>query len=149
MNGKTFEKDIYNQLKILENKKIGFFIKSPTPIKTINKKIIFYEKALCDFIGILNNKFFIIEAKEISEKRFDFRRLKEHQIKQLKLIEKYGGISIIIFNIKIKNKIVLVRINKFLNEKKKSNKKSINIDLLEKIGDSIFLNELNDYLLVL
>ncbi len=152
MSGKNLENIILDQLKKISEREQGFFIKSPTPIKNINingkYKMIYSEKALCDFVGILNKKFILIEAKEVSGNRFDFRRLKDHQIKQLSSIQKYGGISIIVFHIKMIDKIVIVKIVDYLLYLNSTNKKSINIDTLLKIGKSIDINHLEKTLLM-
>jgi len=54
--GKKFENKILNELNQLSKKGLCFFIKSPTPIRTIptseGYKMVYSEKALCDFLGI-------------------------------------------------------------------------------------------------
>ena len=148
MHGKEFENIIFNNLNKISQKKLGFFIKSPTPMKSIKigstYKVIYHQKALCDFVGIINGQFILIEAKEISNTRFEFRRLKYHQIEQLLSIKKHGGTSIIIFYIKLKNMILLVDIDAYLEHFNNSKKKSINIDALTKLGKLIDLNLFND-----
>ena len=44
-------------------------------------KFLYSSKALCDFVGIHNKKFILIECKEVSGDKFDSKRLKENQIK--------------------------------------------------------------------
>lgn len=107
---------IINQININDQ---GYFIKSPTPIKLIyknNKQIpIFFEKALCDFLGIYQGKFILIELKTISNNYFVKERLTNSQINQLQKVAFFQGISIVGFWIKNEDIIVLLPINKLLN----------------------------------
>lgn len=150
MNKKIkFEIKISNELNKLLKKEICFFIKSPTPIRMIptkaGYKMTYTEKALCDFIGIFSNKFIIIEAKEVSGIRFDFKRLKEHQVYQLSSIQRHGGFAFLWFEIKSLNKVVSVKIQDYLIYINQTNKKSININALLEIGQEINLEKLYDY----
>ncbi|BDV02296.1 MAG: hypothetical protein HPAVJP_1850 [Candidatus Hepatoplasma vulgare] len=121
-NGKRIENIIEKELNKIKN---GYFIKSPTPIRiTKDKKIIYAKKALCDFIGIYNQKFILIEIKTIT-KNFEFRRLKKHQLEQLEIIDKLGGISLIIFYLINEEKICYTNINDFREIIKNSKMKSI------------------------
>lgn len=121
-NGKKIENLIEKELFKIKD---GYFIKSPTPIRiTNNKKIIYARKALCDFIGIYNKKFILIELKTVTT-RFEFRRLKKHQIEQLEIIDKLGGISIIIFYFISEKEIYFLKINDFKKIVKESKNKSI------------------------
>lgn len=141
-----FELLIERQLKEINKNEKGFFIKSPTPIKKVitkkQEKIVYYQKALCDFVGIINKKFILLELKDISGNSFELRRLKQHQISQLQKIKKLGGESFILFRIKKEeNLIVIVKIFDYLNFIEFNNKKSINIQMIKKIGQKTNLNE--------
>ncbi len=148
-NGKDFENKISKGLQKITKKELGFFIKSPTPMQmvpTTEGYIMTYaNKALCDFIGIYQGKFILIEAKEISGTRFEFRRLKDHQLQQLSAIKKYGGYAWIYFNLIKLKKIVAVPIDSYLVSLTQTSKKSINIDTLNEIGYEINLAELIDF----
>ena len=151
--GQLFENLINKELSKLSKKEFCYFIKSPTPIRMIatkeGYKMAYAEKALCDFIGIFQGKFILIEAKEISGIRFDFKRLKDHQIKQLSSIQKHGGYSIILFNVKQLNKIISVSIDKYLIYLNQTEKKSININALFELGREINSNSLDILLMEL
>lgn len=141
-----FELLIEQQLREINRKKIGFFIKSPTPIKKITikkkEKYIYYQKALCDFIGILNKKFVLLELKDISKNNFELRRLKEHQRNQLIKIRKLGGESFLLFRLKKENDlIIIIRIFDYLNLIELNDKKSISIQKIKQIGYKTNLNE--------
>lgn len=148
--GIEFENAFNKELKKIEKENKGFFIKSPTPMQKVlidgKFKTIYSQKALCDFFGIVNKKFILIELKTISTKSFELRRLKNHQIKQLESIHKFGGISLIFFKIKNRENIILVEIQKYLDFIKKINKKSLKIEEIEKIGKKLKLNEIKNYL---
>ena len=94
------------------------FYKSPIPTVMRKQKNIFFlvytEKALCDFYGIYNKRFILIEAKNISGKYWDKSRLKEHQINQLKMIDSLGGKSFIFFNIEDDDYFFIFEINNYL-----------------------------------
>ncbi len=144
-----FEVKISTQLNKLIKKGVSFFIKSPTPIRMIptkeGYKMTYSEKALCDFIGIYNKKFVIIEAKEVSGKRFDFKRLKDHQIKQLSSIKRFGGYAFIFFELKEIKKVISVKIDDYLIYINQTTKKSININALLEIGETIELESIETY----
>ncbi len=148
-NGKNFENKISKGLQKITNKELGFFIKSPTPMQMIPTEegytMTYANKALCDFIGIYQGKFILIEAKEISGTRFEFRRLKDHQIQQLSAIKKYGGYAWIFFNLIKLKKVVAVPIDNYLISLNQSTKKSINIDTLNEIGYEIELANLIEF----
>jgi len=151
--GRILENLISNKLlKINKNEK-GFFIKSPTPMKmiNINGKVvpIYANKALCDFVGIYNKKFILIESKNISGVRFEFKRLKDHQEKQLASIMRHGGISLIIFYLTLTHEIIILKIDKYLVFKSQTQKKSINIDALKEIGMCVSADEIEKYLNIL
>ncbi|BDV03369.1 MAG: hypothetical protein HPPSJP_0900 [Candidatus Hepatoplasma scabrum] len=149
-----FELSIEKELREINKKEIGFFIKSPTPIKKVIKKkeekYIYYQKALCDFIGIFNKKFILLELKDISGNSFEIRRLKEHQINQLIKINKLGGKSFILFRLKKENNlIIIVKIFDYLNFTEFNNKKSISIQKIKKIGYKTNINEFASFFIQL
>lgn len=148
--GRNLENEISKKLLSINNKGLGFFIKSPTPMKMIKSgdKIIpvYANKALCDFIGIYNSLFILIEAKNISGKRFEFERLKLHQEKQLSSIQRHGGKSIIMFGITNENIIIILGIEEYLVFKTQSDKKSIGVDVLKTIGKTIKIDEVLEYI---
>ncbi len=136
--GKKFENSILNDLNKLSKQGKGYFIKSPTPINRIKTengyKMVYSSKALCDFIGIWNEKFVLIEAKEVSGTRFDMKRLKDHQVKQLSSIKRHGGFGFIAFNIKQEKEIYITPIENYLVHKNQTTKKSINLESLKEIS---------------
>ncbi len=148
--GRNLENEISKKLLKINRVGRGFFIKSPTPMKMIhsNGKTIpvYSNKALCDFIGIYNSKFILIEAKNISTTRFEFSRLKEHQEKQLASIKRHGGVALIMFGVTIENIIVILEINDYLVFKSQTDKKSINLDILKEIGKIIDLSEIEEFI---
>lgn len=149
--GREFENEISKFLLKINKTEHGFFIKSPTPMKMIRnsqEKIvpIYSNKALCDFVGIYNNKFVLIEVKYINGKRFEFNRLKEHQEKQLSAIKRFGGVSLIIFGLSTEEKIIVLEIENYLIFKFQSNKKSINIKQLLEYGNILNLNEIENFI---
>ena len=148
--GRKLENNISKKLLKINKSERGFFIKSPTPIKMINQggKIIpiYSNKALCDFIGIYNSKFVLIEVKNVSGVRFEFKRLREHQEKQLSSIKRHGGISIIFIYISTMNKLISLEIDEYLVYKSQTEKKSINIDTLEKIGRVVDVDDIEEHI---
>ncbi len=148
--GRDFENKISKKLLKITKSERGFFIKSPTPMKMVpvNGKIIpiYANKALCDFIGIYNAKFVLIETKNLSTKRFEFKRLKDHQEKQLASIKRHGGISIILINISETNEIISLEIDDYLVFKSQTDKKSINTETLRDIGKIIDIDKMEDYI---
>lgn len=148
--GRKLENKISKVLLKVNKKERGFFIKSPTPMKLIktNEKIIpiYSNKALCDFIGIYNTMFILIEVKNISGVRFEFKRLGEHQEKQLSSIKRHGGISFIIFGINNASELIIINIDDYLVYKTQTEKKSINIDTLKNIGKIISIDQLEEYI---
>lgn len=148
--GRNLENEISKKLLSINKKGLGFFIKSPTPMKMVRTgdKIIpvYANKALCDFIGIYNSKFILIEAKNITSKRFEFDRLKDHQEIQLSAIQRHGGKSIIMFGITVENIIVVLGIDEYLVYKTQTERKSINVDVLKTIGKTITLDEVQEYI---
>lgn len=145
-NGQEFERILFKNLKKIES---SFFIKSPTPVTFVNKnnqkKAIFTNKALCDFVGIFKTKFILIEAKTVST-RFELRRLKKHQINQLRKIEEYGGISLIIFKINDKKDINIIKINNYLKLIENRKKKSLSTKEIELNTNTIKINEIENYI---
>ncbi|NQX83549.1 MAG: Holliday junction resolvase RecU [Mycoplasmataceae bacterium] len=148
--GRNFENEISKKLLKINKSGRGFFIKSPTPMKMIKSKgkiiPIYSNKALCDFVGIYNKKFVLIEAKNITGERFIFERLKPHQEKQLSSIKRHGGISLIMFGLPNEKIIIVLKIDDYLVFKSQSEKKSINIISLKEIGKIISLEEVEEYL---
>lgn len=143
MNHIKLEHIILNSLKNLEKNKLCYFIKSPTPHRLIKDKnnnynFVYFDKSLCDFIGIYNEKFVLIEAKETSLDRFYIKRLKNHQLEQLIRINELGGMSYIIFYFWKHNKILSVKINDYLNLI--LDKKSIKISQVEPFSKKLKLN---------
>ncbi|NOQ50048.1 MAG: hypothetical protein GQ557_00080 [Mycoplasmataceae bacterium] len=147
--GRSFENKLSLALASLTKKELGFFIKSPTPIRLIiennQQKVIHAQKALCDFIGIFNTKFILLEAKEITNKRFELKRLKAHQMKQLSKIKQFGGQGIIIFNCVSMKKVIAVSIDDYLVYCNQTIKKSLNVETLIEIGTEIDLKCLENY----
>ena len=147
--GRNLENKISKKLLSINKKGLGFFIKSPTPMKMVRSgdKIIpiYANKALCDFIGIYNSVFVLIEAKNITGKRFEFDRLKEHQEKQLSAIQRHGGKSIIMFGLTEDNVIAVLGIDEYLVYKSQTERKSINVDVLKEIAKIITINEVQEY----
>jgi len=148
--GRKLENNISKKLLKINKSERGFFIKSPTPMKMIsqNGKIvpIYSNKALCDFIGIYNSKFVLIEVKNVSGARFEFKRLKEHQEKQLSSIKRHGGISIIFIYISESNDLISLGIEEYLVYKSQTEKKSININALKNIGKLIEIEDIEEYI---
>ncbi len=118
MNGNEWERKLNTLLNQLDPKKF-FFIKFPTPttLRKINNKfcLVYSDKALCDFIGIYQGHFILIETKTINGKYWETRRLKFHQLEQLKLIASLGGISLILFYVEHIKKIIIFSINEYLD----------------------------------
>jgi recombination protein U len=133
-NGKEFENRIITELDKLQEYGVGYFIKSPTPFRSVpsgnSYKLIYSAKALCDFVGIYKGTFILMEAKSVSGASFAINRLKEHQYDQLVNIKNLGGLSYIIFNIQRYNKVVALEIGKYNEILTNLNKKSIHIDTL-------------------
>ncbi len=148
--GRNLENEISKKLLKINKAGRGFFIKSPTPMKMVHaggKTIpVYANKALCDFIGIYNSKFILIEAKNISTSRFEFSRLKEHQEKQLASIKRHGGVSMIMFGITKENIIVILEIDDYLVFKSQTERKSINVDILKEIGRVIEIDEVEEFI---
>lgn len=148
--GRIFENKLSRKLQSINRKGTGFFIKSPTPIKLIrnNDQVTptFANKALCDFIGIYNNKFIIIEAKNISNERFNLSRLKKHQVNQLSAIKKFGGVSIIVFNDEENDEIIILDIDEYLDYVLNTELKSINLKKLREIGIVGIIKDLEFYI---
>ncbi len=148
--GRNLENEISKKLLSINKKGLGFFIKSPTPMKMVRSgdKIIpiYANKALCDFIGIYNTKFVLIEAKNITGKRFEFDRLKEHQEKQLSSIQRHGGKSVIMFGLTEDNVIAVLGIDEYLVYKAQSDRKSINVETLKEISRLITIDEVQLYI---
>ncbi len=117
MNGNEWERQLNKLLKQLDPKKF-FFIKFPTPTrlkkKNNNFDLVYSDKALCDFIGINNGQFILIETKTINGKYWETRRLKKHQIEQLSLISNLNGISLIFFYVEHIEKIVIYSIEEYI-----------------------------------
>ena len=148
--GRNLENEISKKLIKINKSGRGFFIKSPTPMKSIksgDKFITVYaNKALCDFVGIYNSKFILIEAKNIHTKRFEFDRLKDHQEKQLSSIKRHGGVSLIMFGLSNENIIVILEIEEYLVFKSQTDRKSINVETLKEIGRSISIEEIEEFI---
>ncbi len=135
-SGKKFEKQIEELLNTLgKTSSKSLFFKSPIP--TIMHKgrngfqLVFSEKALCDFYGIYREKFVLIEAKHISGKYWNTKRLKNHQIQQLIKIKKLGGISQIWFSLSLKqNYLFVFNINEYLDLLSSEEKVNLNINFI-------------------
>ncbi len=147
--GRNLENEISKRLLKINKSGRGFFIKSPTPMKLVHvegKSIpVYANKALCDFIGIYNSKFILIEAKNVNTTRFEFSRLKEHQEKQLASIKRHGGVSLIMFGVAKENAIVILEIDEYLVFKYQCDRKSINIDTLMEIGRAIDVDQVEEF----
>lgn len=148
--GRIFENNISKKLLKINKSERGFFIKSPTPMKMvpINGKIvpIYANKALCDFIGIYNSRFVLIETKNVSGIRFEFKRLRDHQEKQLSSIKRHGGVSVILINLSNTNEIIAIEIEDYLVYKTQTDKKSINVEVLKQVGRIISFDEIESYI---
>lgn len=149
-NGKEFEKLLLDNLNILNENEIGYFIQSPTPFRSVpfgeSYKLIYSAKALCDFVGIFQGTFFLLEAKVVSGSSFPFDRLKEHQVYQLKRIRDLGGHSFIIFHIKRTNEIFALSIKYYVDFFSNTEKKSIHIKEIKEKGILIGNSEYVDFI---
>ena len=145
--GKEFENKLILELQKIEKKEMGFFIRSPTPMRMIKVnniyKVIYAEKALCDFVGIFMNYMILMELKDISGTRFNIDRLKNHQIKQLSSIKRYGGLSYILFRINSIKEIYIIDINTYLVYINQTNKKSINNKIIMEIGIKLDIKKID------
>ncbi len=134
--GKRFENQIEELLNELDSiSKKSLFFKSPIPtIMHKNKngyQLVFSEKALCDFYGIYQKHFVLIEAKHISGKYWNTKRLKEHQIEQLIMIKRLGGLSQIWFSLSLKrNSLFIFDIDSYLKLINAENKINLNINFI-------------------
>lgn len=148
--GRNLENEISKKLLKINKQGRGFFIKSPTPMKMVRNgdKIIpiYANKALCDFIGIYNSKFILIEAKNVTGTRFVIDRLKEHQEKQLASIKRHGGASFIMFGLSEEGIVVVLEIDEYLVYKSQTERKSINVETLKEIGRIIDISEVEEYI---
>lgn len=133
--GKNFEKQVEFSLTKMTTKGFGYFVKSPTPIKIIKinyrygypqiTNAVFEKTALCDFYGIVNKQFILIETKEVQGDYFNKNNLKSHQIHQLQQINFHGGISLILLYFKKSNTIIGLEINEFLKFNQTFNVKNL------------------------
>lgn len=148
--GRNLENEISKKLLKINKSGRGFFIKSPTPMKMVQQGDIsvpvYSNKALCDFIGIYNAKFVLIEAKNISTSRFEISRLREHQVKQLSSIRRHGGISIIMFGITKENVVVSLGIDDYLVYVSQTERKSITVETLKEIGRVMTIDEVEEHI---
>ncbi len=134
--GKNFENQIEELLNELDSiSKKSLFFKSPIPtIMHKNKngyQLVFSEKALCDFYGIYQKHFVLIEAKHISGKYWNTKRLKDHQIQQLIEIKQLGGLSQIWFSLSLKrNSLFIFDIDSYLKLINQENKINLNINFI-------------------
>ncbi len=147
--GRNLENEISKKLLKINKVGRGFFIKSPTPMKMVHTDKgtipVYANKALCDFVGIYNGKFVLIEAKNVTTSRFEFSRLKDHQEKQLASIKRHGGVSLIMFGLTQENAIVILEIDEYLVFKSQTDRKSINVDVLKEIGRYIEIDQVEEF----
>lgn len=144
--GKKLENIINKTLRVLNDDKLGYFMKSPIPNKALPNgnggyKFIYSAKALCDFIGIYRERFILIEAKQVKDKRFAKKRIKQHQIDQLINIYDNGGMSFIIFYIDCLDKYIAMDIQCYLKIDEIENKKSIPVNALVNHGFELQIND--------
>lgn len=149
--GKVFENEIFEELKKIDKDNKGFFIKSATPVQIIRNKNNNYiythsGKAICDIMGIYKSKFVLMELKEVSGERFSLLRLKDHQIFQLSKIKHYGGLSLIVFNLKKEECILVVKIEDYLVYKTQIKSATIKIRNILDIGVKIKSNKIIEVL---
>ena len=159
--GMGLEEDLEITNQHYLNKNIAIIYKKPTPI-TIKKvtypnqkytKIIdgyFQQKSTTDYNGIYNGRYIDFEAKETKNKTFNMKLLKSHQLNHLQNVVNHGGIAFLIIRFTTLNKTFLIDIEKLSNYLTLNDKKSLNLEFLEKNGHEIKVNYLPrlDYLKV-
>ncbi|WP_368487172.1 Holliday junction resolvase RecU [Spiroplasma sp. DGKH1] len=59
-------------------------------------KAYFKEKSTCDYYGLYQGTYLEFETKETNQTKFNLNSLKQHQFKQLELVNLHKGISFII-----------------------------------------------------
>lgn len=103
------------------------------------------DESLFDF-WIFNGRFFGIEAKQTAEKSLPHKNIKDHQIKNLELVDNVGGIGIFLINFHSTkrtsrgNKINLtyaLNIKDYLNYKNNNDRSSIPLEYIIEKGLSI------------
>lgn len=139
-----FEREFYNSLKYLSEKKNIWFYKfydNPPPTKS--KKVRFSTKRPFDFIVLTNRKKYAFELKSKKSKSIPFTNIPEHQevaLKEFQTLDnsysyflfnyRLGRGNIRCFAVNLKNYFLL---KKTLSEK---NKKSISLKFLENFHGS-------------
>jgi recombination protein U len=100
------------------------------------------DESLFDF-WLFNGRFWGIEAKQTAEKSLPYKNIKDHQIKNLKLVNDLGGIGIFLINFHSSKKIrgkekwnftYALNINDFLKYQEKNDRSSIEIDYIHEVG---------------
>lgn len=102
LRGMQWEKSLEEIFKLLNQKEICTWLKTPEPIKKLRHiksnqwEVAIEGQGRADYILIFQGNAIMIEAKQSEKDRWSFSMLQEHQAIALDEWEKYGGIGIII-----------------------------------------------------
>lgn len=146
--GVSFEDAINESNKFyLENNRAVIY-KKPTPIQIVKVEYPSRNKAkiseayyktpsTTDYNGIYRGKYIDFEAKSCHEKRFAFKNIYSHQIEHLRKIKEHGGISFLLIEFSIYNRVFIFPVESLLKYYELSlngGEKSIPFEIFEREG---------------
>lgn len=145
--GMWLENIINESNSYYEYKDIALIYKKPTPIKILKvsyditknasiDKAVFSSISTLDYNGIYKGKYIEFDAKESKNTTsFPLANIKSHQLEYIRNVLRHGGIVFLI--IFINNKFILLKGESLIEYIDTNDRKSIPIDVLNKIGYEI------------
>ena len=146
--GMTLEEDINLTNEYYKENNIALIYKKPIPIKVLKTNSTktriqdgFYEKkSTLDYSGIYQEKYIEFDAKETNSKTsFPISNIHEHQIKHIKSVLQYKGITFLIIRFNLLNKTYILEGKTLIDFLNKEKRKSIPISFFEKNCKTITL----------
>ena len=137
--GMELESSIKNSNDFYNSMEICFITKKPTPIHIVKVKngliseAYFEEDSTLDYYGIYKGKYIEFDCKETnSSTSFPIKNLANHQLNQLKTIDKLGGIAFLIIEFIYYSEYYILTYSDIKNCLENSSSKSIKIDYFRK-----------------
>ena len=143
--GMLFENDLNISNDYYIAKDIAIIHKKPTPVQIVKvnypkrssakiTEAYYKTPSTTDYTGIYKGYYIDYEAKETVKNFFPYAHIFLHQLNHLKACKKHGGLAFVIIYFRITNEVILIDIDKFLEEMETKTRKSITVERAKEIG---------------
>jgi len=144
MADNSFEKEIEKIFSRYKKNRLAYFHKISPPVHRIHGHIFIGASPFCDYIGVMDGRYIVIEAKECKKDKFPMANIRKNQVEHMLLTNEMGGLSFLLIKMSKYNKIFLIKItdewhNRFWNQKKRP---SMGVSELNEFGFEIKIGDI-------